>query len=375
MKSHWLLPLVALACTAEPPDDSSSSNPPAATSPAPTVPGPVLDTGTSEVDEPAPYIVEEDDLPDVTVDLAEAEAALQDAIDLALTVHALPVESSYNAAMSTQGSQCPYYYTTADGTYWFDNCTAESGAEFNGYVFAYGESGVSDGYGGTFDYWQAFGAATVVDPSGHLLEMGGQAYHTTGYGFGFTTYTSVVQGTFAFDGPEGDGTWMGEGVDPDFILYGYRAGEGDDAARPRQPGEACLRLGAHQPCPLPLLRRDRRPRDQAARHGEGHARVLGVDPVCEGRPGFMRLDRALGAAPDGEALRRQQVLLDRVGQGLQPVERRRQRVRHVRVGEAERVDGDDEAGEDEWRRRFAEHGFGDAGEGPGVAGEPAGRVG
>ncbi len=231
MKNHWLLPLVALACTAEPPDDTSSSDPPAATSPAPTVPGPVIDTGTSEVDEPAPYIVEEDDLPDVTVDLAEAEGALQDALDLALTVHALPVESSYNAAMSTQGSQCPYYYTTADGTYWFDNCTAESGAEFNGYVFAYGESGVSDGYGGTFDYWQAFGAATVVDPSGHLLEMGGQAYHTTGYGFGFTTYTSVVQGTFAFDGPEGDGTWMGEGIDPDFILYGYRAGEGDDAAR------------------------------------------------------------------------------------------------------------------------------------------------
>jgi hypothetical protein len=141
------------------------------------------------------------------------------------------VQDSYDAAMANQGPQCPYYYTTPDGTYWFDNCTAESGAEFNGYVFAYGESGVPDGYGGTFDYWSAFGAATVLDPLGELLEMGGQAYHTTQYGFGYTAYTSVLQGTFSWTGPEASGTWMGEGIDPDFILYGYRVGEPDSGAR------------------------------------------------------------------------------------------------------------------------------------------------
>jgi len=224
MRITWLLPLLALGCASSDDEPASTTGGPDPTSSSTVDTGtsPTSDTATTEPEEPAPYILDEDEAPDVDVDLDEVGTTLQGVLDSARELNAMPVQASYDKAMEGQGDQCPYYYTTPQGTYWFDNCTSTEGTEFNGYVFAYGESDVPDGYGGLMTYWSASGAATVVDDRGNLLEIGGQAYHTSTSGPGYVSFTSVVAGTFSWEGAEADGTWMSEGVDPDFILYGQK---------------------------------------------------------------------------------------------------------------------------------------------------------
>lgn len=216
--------LLLLACgPADDPDGASSE--PTSTSGTPTLP--------SETEAPpAPYVVDETTLPDLQVELADVAAVLQEALDGALALNALPVQASYDAAMGYQTDLCPYYYATPDGTYWFDTCVTEEGADYDGYVFAQGESGLVDpASGATYDYWSAFGAATVVDPAGRLFQMGGQAYHTTAWAPGVTSWTSVVQGTFAWDGAEATGSWLAEGLDPDFVVVAYLADVGPTKGR------------------------------------------------------------------------------------------------------------------------------------------------
>ena len=170
--------------------------------------------------EPLPYIVPEGVTTPPDVDLAAVEAALQQTLDDLLGLHAVPVREAYDAVMATQDDRCPYYYSTPDGVYWYDDCVAESGSQFAGYVFAYSEvGGVDPYYGLPMDTWSAFGAATVVDAAGRIMELGGSAYLATLYGEGYTTYTSFVQGTFVWDGAT-DG-WLTTGVAPDLLLYGY----------------------------------------------------------------------------------------------------------------------------------------------------------
>ncbi len=217
--------LLALAACGRDDDPSGTPSTDTTTSPETSM---SADTATeptdpTEDDEPAPYIVPDEGNDPVDVDLAAAEAALQDALATALAVTALPVQAGYIAAMVGEEDGCPYYYTTADGTYWADNCTSDAGTEFNGYVFAYAESGVPDAYtpGAFVDYWSLFGAATILDDEGQLMEIGGSAYVGTTYGAGFEAHTTAVQGTFRWNGPEASGSWLSTDIDPDFVMYGY----------------------------------------------------------------------------------------------------------------------------------------------------------
>ncbi len=218
MRSPFLL-LLALACS---PADEPADPKPGSTSDTDTT---TTDTGSSatEDDEPAPYIVPDEGGDTIDVDLEEAEAALQAALATALTVTAVPVQEGYDAAMVGEDDRCPYYYTTPDGTYWYDNCASDAGTEFNGYAFAYMATGEPDPYtpGVLVDYWSAFGAATVLDANGRLLELGGSAYVARSYGQGYQAWTSVLQGTFQWEGPQARNTWLETDIDPDFVMYGY----------------------------------------------------------------------------------------------------------------------------------------------------------
>jgi hypothetical protein len=221
MRSPFLL-LLALACS--PADEPATMDPGSSNEPIDTDTTPSTDTATTDpTDEPAPYIVPDEGIDAVDVDLEAAQEALQAALGTALTVTAVPVQAGYDAAMVGEDDRCPYYYTTPDGTYWYDNCTSAAGTEFNGYAFAYIATGEPDPYspGVLVDYWSAFGAATVKDADGKLLELGGSAYVARAYGAGYQAWTSVVQGTFQWEGPEAQGTWLETGIDPDFVLYGY----------------------------------------------------------------------------------------------------------------------------------------------------------
>jgi hypothetical protein len=175
---------------------------------------------------PSEYIFGEGELPEPTAALADVEGALQEGLDLALTLDASPVEAAYNSAMAGSTAQCPYVYTTAEGAYWFDSCTSPGGTEFDGYVYSVSGSGVYDPNTGLLlDYWTAFGGATVRDPQDHVFEIAGTAVRyrgTTEYaGTDVSVSATQLSGTFAWDGPSAAGTWLEDGLDTDFTTQVY----------------------------------------------------------------------------------------------------------------------------------------------------------
>jgi hypothetical protein len=177
---------------------------------------------------PSPYIVPEGDPPVPTATLDEVRTALQEALDVAFTVHAAPVETAYETAMAGANAACPYVYTTPEGSYWYDSCTSDAGTEFDGYVFSLsGEGIVEPETGAVYDYWYAFGGATVVDAQGHTLEVGGgavvQKVTSDDGGGALVYYYSDLAGTFGWDGAEASGTWLETDLDPDLSLYAYAA--------------------------------------------------------------------------------------------------------------------------------------------------------
>ena len=180
-----------------------------------------MDSGDG-AEAPSPYIVEEPAPPEASASVAQVEAALQGIVDRVMDVRAQPVQAAYDSVMAGQSGGCPNYYDSPDGTYWFDQCTADTGAAFSGYVFAYGGYDAIDPYSGLpMDYWVAYGGATVDTAAGQRFELAGNAYWSATESPDGNAYQSLVQGTFGWDGPEAAGTWMGDPVDPD--LYWYAA--------------------------------------------------------------------------------------------------------------------------------------------------------
>ncbi|MEQ1503660.1 MAG: hypothetical protein ABMB14_15585 [Myxococcota bacterium] len=175
---------------------------------------------------PSDYIFDADTTPVPTASLAELGEALQTGLDLTLTITATPVQEAYDAVMDSSTLACPYVYATPDGEYWYDSCTASDGTEFDGYVFAYEENDLYDPYSGlVFDYWYAFGGATVEDAQGHQLELAGGAVWQKGVGESggvpLEYYITDIGGTFRWDGPEARGTWLEAGLDPDLTVITY----------------------------------------------------------------------------------------------------------------------------------------------------------
>ncbi|MEZ4236911.1 MAG: hypothetical protein R3F59_12310 [Myxococcota bacterium] len=183
---------------------------------------PIQGDPADPIDDPPPstYIFDEDAPPEPTASLAQLSTALQEALDLTLHIRADPVQAAYETAMSGSTGACPYVYSTPDGAYWYDSCTANDGTQFEGYVFAYGDTDLFDpGSGFTFDYWYAFGGATIDVPSGDQLELAGRAVWQVGVndndGVPIVLSYTDVGGTFHWDGAEADDTWMRLGIDPD----------------------------------------------------------------------------------------------------------------------------------------------------------------
>jgi hypothetical protein len=171
-------------------------------------------------DAPSPWIVPEASEPTPTATLDDITAAVQAAIDRARTVHGTPVEASYNAAMIGASGTCPAEYSSDYGAFWYDQCTSDLGTEFNGYVFAYDAVDQFDPYSGlNLTYWTLYGAATVVDPQGLVLDLSGSAQWVIGTADDLVVWSDFVAGAFGWEGTEASGTWLDQGLDPD--LYSY----------------------------------------------------------------------------------------------------------------------------------------------------------
>lgn len=176
------------------------------------------DPGTTEVALPSPYVADETSVPEPTADPAEVAAALQAGVDAAPQVSPVAVRQAYEAAMATSDGACPYFFTGPDGDYWFDDCNSQLGSAFSGFVFALDQPGYVDPSTGlTIDTWYVSGAASVVTGAAETLVVGGTAYEVSYTDGMSTTWQSIVQGSFSWNGPEAAGTWMAADYDPDLV--------------------------------------------------------------------------------------------------------------------------------------------------------------
>jgi hypothetical protein len=182
---------------------------------APDTPAPVED------EEPAPYIFPEEDAPVPTLAAADLEDAVASAVATVLDLDAAPIFPAYAAAMAGSDTGCPYYYDYQGSAYWYDQCTADGGASYSGYSFYQLYQDYDDGAGNLYNGESIYGVARIDTADGHTFEAGGSAQLLVATASTYTYYSSVIAGSFAWDGPEADGTWMAEGLSPDVTMVGY----------------------------------------------------------------------------------------------------------------------------------------------------------
>lgn len=181
------------------------------------------DTGPAPISDPSAYSYEP---PEVTLELLTAEqvrAALAPLLADPRLLNSGPVLAAYDRVMAESDDGCPSYYESDGDVFWYDYCTSSDGATYDGYSFYTFYDGESDGQT-TWTGGELTGLATVHSADGYTFDAGGTALLASGVGvdgdYDYTLHYSYVLGTFTWDGPEADGTWMQQGADPDLLLYG-----------------------------------------------------------------------------------------------------------------------------------------------------------
>jgi hypothetical protein len=179
------------------------------------------------VDEPTPYVYDEEDPPDTQVDLAKLGGSLQDTIDQLLGLNAQPALAAYRLASAQQTATCPRTYAMDGNVYWFDQCTTEGGTSFSGYGFYYDYYDFPIGGEWTGHYEILSGANQIVMADGATLDVAGQAasiaaVHNTQPAL---LWQTDVRGTFAWDGAGSEGTWLASGAAPDMNITVYELTE------------------------------------------------------------------------------------------------------------------------------------------------------
>jgi hypothetical protein len=180
--------------------------------------------------EPSPYIYDEQDPPAPTYTLEQIAAGVQAAVDEAAAIGPEPALAAYDAAMMGQSGACPSWYDDGDATFWYDQCTSETGTSFSGYAYTLSYVDVYDEAENTTTNGRAvFAAASVETGDGHRFAGAGTVYdlrttQPSEDGSYVVTFDQIlVQGAFEWDGPEADGTWIAEGVSPDLYVIRYSA--------------------------------------------------------------------------------------------------------------------------------------------------------
>lgn len=181
--------------------------------------------GGAPGDGPSEYDWQPEDDPTSEFDAATVEAALVDVVDGMMTIGAAPVLDTYAELMGEADEVCPAWYEQDGNIFWYAQCTADSGAYFDGYGFTtlYEDAELFGEGGGLWDATVVSGAATIRDGAGHTFHLGGQVYDGVGHGDdGRLLWVSNVLGGFTWDGEGADESWLGQGVSPGLLLYGIR---------------------------------------------------------------------------------------------------------------------------------------------------------
>lgn len=163
------------------------------------------------------------DDPNAVAEPEAVQARLQQAIDSARQFEASPIVEGYLVAAAEASEACPTWYGIGELAYWYDTCTTDGGATFDGYVF---EEPAEDSIDYVWTGMQLWGAATLTTADGRVMHVGGRVESTTATGQGTTNFHSRAQGSFRWDGVEADGTWLGEGYDLDLDIIGTLLADG-----------------------------------------------------------------------------------------------------------------------------------------------------
>ena len=171
----------------------------------------------------SPYIYDEDEPAAPELSVEDVAGAVTELIGVLLNLNAGPILTAYEASMSGQQQDCPDYYEQDGSVYWYDYCYAADGSSFSGYGFLYDYvDHEQDGY--IYNGQQVYTVSEIVDSEGATFTGGGGAQNLRLDYVGtenvmHTTWSSVINGSFAYDGPGTADSWMGEGLAPDGVVY------------------------------------------------------------------------------------------------------------------------------------------------------------
>ena len=182
-----------------------------------------LDPGID--DAPAAYEYDPGDEVTNFLEVEDIGLAVQDALVATVQLHADPVFAAYHAVMAEADEQCPSYYSYDGNSFWYDYCTSDSGAVFDGYGFYYLYEDYDDG-DRVWNGEALNGLARVTDSQGRVFDAAGEAGTMLSAQDGWTIFYSYVYGGFTWDGDEADDTWMDTGARPDLVAYAAYADEG-----------------------------------------------------------------------------------------------------------------------------------------------------
>ncbi len=227
-----VLALLALACS------------------APADPKPADDAGApvDEVVPPAdgPYLGEADGFEAPDFDLDALGAGVADLLVGAPALHGGPVIRALDALMVDQGDGCPTWAIDESGNpYWSSACTTPAGTRYDGYgLFLLYDNTEQDGviWTGTLLY----AAMEVSSPEGTQLRANGGAGQLHGISTdGSEVYYALLDGEFAYNGPEAAGTFLEEAdVQPALAVWATRSPGSPDGGAVNLSGRLAREGGA-----------------------------------------------------------------------------------------------------------------------------------
>jgi hypothetical protein len=148
-----------------------------------------------------------------TYPASDIDAAMIEAVELALELHIRPVVTAFDAVMAYGDAYCPTL-VTQDGYYgsWYANCaTTYTDTTFGGSVYWYRAETPTAKYDSFVLY------ASVQTPLGLFASTGSAEGLISDYGSYLYEYHYFDAALF-YDGPEVAGTWFGEGKQPNLTV-------------------------------------------------------------------------------------------------------------------------------------------------------------
>jgi hypothetical protein len=196
--------------------------------------------GDSAVDEsadpdetglPSAYEYEEPERDSSTFNPDGAQAAVEAFVDVLYTLHVGPVFEGFFATMDYGDGSCPTVRPgSGDDTFWSaDNCTAASGAIFDGYIDYTTYDNRQLFYGDDIRYSGAevHGVGRVTSAEGYVWRLEGEATLVSGTGnSGEQANVSILEGWSSWGDPSVSDSWIYNDVmNPNLRIRTERKGE------------------------------------------------------------------------------------------------------------------------------------------------------